>query len=219
MTFSQELLSIIVCPKCRSALIYDEAREGLICNTCQLLYPIQNGIPVMLEDEAFPIDQGGEMAKLEKRRIAVFEIIEGKNKGEVIKLPPATCKAIGRSLDDLNKTQVFSMDFTMSLDDFTKKLIMNYIGKKFPQEKPVAKAQAVNVENIGSFKRLPDLILDDPAISRLHAMIFYDENGAGILDLVSKNGTYVNSEEIESQNLQEGDEVEVGGTKMVLSYR
>jgi pSer/pThr/pTyr-binding forkhead associated (FHA) protein len=160
---------------------------------------------------------GEEPMSADKRRIAFFEITEGKNKGQVVKLPLGTCKAIGRSLDDINKTQVFSMDFTMSLDDFTKKLIMNYIAKKSPQDKKAV--QETSTENIGSFKRLPDLVLDDPAISRLHAMMFHDQNGAGVLDLVSKNGTFVNGEEVESKSLQNGDLVEVGGSKMVFSFK
>ena len=185
---------------------------------CELLYPVQGDIPIMLEDEAFPIREGGaSMAAGAKRTVAIFEITEGKNKGQVVKLPEGTCKAIGRSLDDINKTQVFSMDFTMSLDDFTKKLIMNYIAKKGPQDKKAL--QETSTDSIGSFKRLPDLVLDDPAISRLHAMMFHDSNGAGVLDLVSKNGTFVNGEEVESKSLQNGDLVEVGGTKMVFSFK
>ena len=171
----------------------------------------------MLEDEAFPASEGGTVVAGTKRAMAVFEITEGKNKGQVIKLPEGTCKAIGRSIDDINKTQVFSMDFTMSLDDFTKKLIMNYIAKKSPQSKK--STQEASTDSIGSFQRLPDLVLDDPAISRLHAMIFHDSNGAGVLDLVSKNGTFVNGEEVESKSLQNGDLLETGGTKMVFSYK
>jgi hypothetical protein len=182
-----------------------------------MLYPVQNDIPVMLEDEAFPIREGGELMAAGKRKMAVFEIAEGKNKGQVVKLPMGTCKAIGRSLDDLNKTQAFNMDFAMTLDDLTKKLIMNYIAKSSPNEKSSEKESSGS--NIGSFKRLPDLILDDPAISRLHAMLFHDNKGAGILDLVSKNGTYVNGEEVESKTLQDGDLVEVGGSKLVFSYK
>ncbi len=217
MAFRQELLEIVVCPKCLGKISYDAAKQGLICSKCELLYPIQNEIPIMLEDEAFPIREGGEIMAAGKRSVAVFEITEGKNKGQAVKLPLGTCKAIGRSLDDVQKTQVFSMDFTMALDDFTKKLIMNYIAKKSPQEKK--QSQETSTENIGSFKRLPDLVLDDPAISRLHAMIFHDKNGAGILDLVSKNGTFVNGDEVESKSLQNGDLVEVGSTKLVFGYK
>ena len=133
MGLSPELLEILVCPRCRGKLAYQPEKEGILCAKCELLYPVQNDIPVMLEDEAFPIRQGGSAMPAGKKTLAVFELSEGKNKGQVVKLPVGTCKAIGRSLDDVNKTQVFSMDFTMALDDFTKKLIMNYIANKSPQ--------------------------------------------------------------------------------------
>jgi uncharacterized protein YbaR (Trm112 family) len=217
MSLRPELLDILVCPRCRGKVSLDPGKEGILCAACELLYPVQNDIPVMLEDEAFPIRKGGGAMPAGKRTLAIFEISEGSNKGQVAKLPLGTCKAIGRSLDDVNKTQVFSMDFTMALDDFTKKLIMNYIAKKSPLDKKVS-AEA-STDNIGNFKRLPDLVLDDPAISRLHAMIFHDQNGAGILDLVSKNGTYVNGEEVESKSLQNGDLVEVGSSKMVFAFK
>lgn len=219
MTVSKELLDILVCPITKGKVYYDEKKGGIVSEEAGVVFPVQNGVPIMLEDEAFPIQEGGDAMAGSKRRLAIFEIAEGKNKGEVVKLPVGTCKAIGRSLDDMNKTQVFNMDFTMSLDDMTKKLIMNYIAKKSPQgssSQPVADASA---EHIGSFKRLPDLVLDDPAISRLHAMMFHDVNGAGVLDLVSKNGTYVNGEEVESKSLQDGDLVEVGSSKLVFSYK
>jgi len=217
MALRKEILEILVCPRCKGEVSYDPDKEGILCSKCQVLYPVQNDVPIMLEDEAHPLQEGGEVMASGQRKIAVFEIAEGNNKGQVVKLPLGTCKAIGRSLDDANKTQVFNMDFTMSLDDLTKKLILNYIAKKSSQPKePVPEASA---DNIGSFKRLPDLILDDPAISRLHAMMFHDASGAGVLDLVSKNGTYVNGEEVESKTLQDGDLVEVGSSKLVFTYK
>jgi len=218
MTVKKELLEILLCPISKGEVYYDEKRDGIVSEKAGVVFPVQNGVPIMLEDEAYPINEGGEAMTGGQHRLAVFEIAEGKNKGEVVKLPMGTCKAIGRSLDDMNKTQVFNMDITMSLDDMTKKLIMNYIAKKSPKTK-VSTGAKTTADHIGSFKRLPDLVLDDPAISRLHAMMFHDGNGAGILDLVSKNGTYVNGEEVESKTLQDGDLVEVGGSKFVFSYK
>ncbi|MCB1215309.1 MAG: FHA domain-containing protein [Deltaproteobacteria bacterium] len=216
-----QLLKMLVCPRCREPLAFKE-ELGLICRKCRRAYPIRNGIPVLLEEEAYPLNQGGKEVSGENRRLAVFKVIEGKNIGEVIKLPLGTCKAIGRSLDDLNKTQVFNVDFTMSLDDFTKKLILNYASQQSGEkasDKASSEDKASSAQNLGSFKRLPDLVLNDPAISRLHAMLFHDTKGAGVLDLVSKNGTFVNGEEVESRNLNPGDKLEVGSSKFEFSYQ
>ena len=52
MTISKELLEILACPRCKGDIRLNEAGDGLICDTCKLLYEIRNGIPIMLIDEA-----------------------------------------------------------------------------------------------------------------------------------------------------------------------
>jgi uncharacterized protein YbaR (Trm112 family) len=48
----KKLLSILVCPVSKAPLEYDEANQELICRASGLAYPIRDGIPVMLENEA-----------------------------------------------------------------------------------------------------------------------------------------------------------------------
>lgn len=48
----KKLLDIMACPICQSTLRYDKAKQELICKADRLAFPIQDGIPVMLEDEA-----------------------------------------------------------------------------------------------------------------------------------------------------------------------
>jgi len=57
MAVSQELLDILVCPKCKGDLVLTEERDGLICRACRLKYEIKDDIPIMLIDEAVPLDQ------------------------------------------------------------------------------------------------------------------------------------------------------------------
>lgn len=47
-----KLLEILVCPICKGPLIFKKAEAELICRPCRLAYPVKDGIPVMLEDEA-----------------------------------------------------------------------------------------------------------------------------------------------------------------------
>ena len=47
-----KLLEILVCPVSKGPLIYDKARQELVSRSARLAYPIRDGIPVMLEDEA-----------------------------------------------------------------------------------------------------------------------------------------------------------------------
>ena len=52
MALSQELLEILACPKCKGTLVFVSEESGLLCPHCRLRYPIRDGIPVMLVDEA-----------------------------------------------------------------------------------------------------------------------------------------------------------------------
>jgi hypothetical protein len=47
-----KLLEILVCPVTKGPLIYDRQRQELISKAARLAYPIRDGIPVMLEEEA-----------------------------------------------------------------------------------------------------------------------------------------------------------------------
>ena len=51
------LLSILVCPMTRPKLRYDEDAQELISDAAGLAYPIRDGVPVMLVEEARPIDR------------------------------------------------------------------------------------------------------------------------------------------------------------------
>lgn len=51
----KKLLAMLVCPLCKSALHYDAAAGELICYPDSLAYPVRDGIPVMLDNEARPL--------------------------------------------------------------------------------------------------------------------------------------------------------------------
>ena len=47
-----KLLDILVCPLCKGRLLHRRAERELVCKADRLAYPIRDGIPVMLEEEA-----------------------------------------------------------------------------------------------------------------------------------------------------------------------
>jgi uncharacterized protein YbaR (Trm112 family) len=55
----KQLLDILVCPVCKGRLVYQKQAGELICAVDRLAYPIKDGIPVMLEEEArqLPADE------------------------------------------------------------------------------------------------------------------------------------------------------------------
>ncbi|HOP47899.1 MAG TPA: Trm112 family protein [Desulfobacteraceae bacterium] len=57
MGISKKLLDILACPKCKGEIHLNDTRDGLICNNCKLVYEIKDDIPIMLIDEAKPLDE------------------------------------------------------------------------------------------------------------------------------------------------------------------
>lgn len=55
MTMDPWLLEKLVCPVTRTKLVYDEARQELVSETAGLAYPIRDGVPVLLVEEARPL--------------------------------------------------------------------------------------------------------------------------------------------------------------------
>lgn len=51
-----KLLDILVCPVTKAALRYDEAAQELVSDEAKLAYPVRDGIPIMLPDEARKLD-------------------------------------------------------------------------------------------------------------------------------------------------------------------
>ena len=45
-------IELMACPECNGKLSYDSNTKELICNNCQIAFPVQDGIPVMLIEES-----------------------------------------------------------------------------------------------------------------------------------------------------------------------
>ena len=51
-----KLLEILACPKCQTAVEPDEDHNWLYCRACAVRYRVEDNIPIMLPDEAEPVD-------------------------------------------------------------------------------------------------------------------------------------------------------------------
>lgn len=226
------LLDILVCPQCKAKLALVEGGQGLLCKPCQLKYLVKDGIPIMLVEEALDMrgGAGGEKqapqptqanpsapvggTQVFKHQVQ-FRVIAGPDEGMNFDLTMGTCRALGRRVADaVEKTTVMNVDWAISLDEETKGLVLQYIAKQF--RKAPSGPQPAGADQLGTFKRSPDMVFKDSTLSKLHCMIFFDTVGVGILDLVSKNGTFVNGTEIESRLLKKGDTIELGESKIVF---
>ena len=56
-----KLLQILVCPVTKGPLMFNKAKNELVSKSARLAYPIKDGIPVMLEDEARKLDDDEEI--------------------------------------------------------------------------------------------------------------------------------------------------------------
>jgi uncharacterized protein YbaR (Trm112 family) len=52
MTLDKRLLDILACPVCKGPLEYRRATDTLVCRFDRLAFPVRDGVPVMLEEEA-----------------------------------------------------------------------------------------------------------------------------------------------------------------------
>lgn len=55
--FDRRMLEVLTCPQTQSVLRYDAKRQELVSTVAGLAYPIRDGIPVMLVDEARVLDE------------------------------------------------------------------------------------------------------------------------------------------------------------------
>lgn len=52
----KKLVDILACPKCKGPIVLEEDSR-IVCHACCLIYPVRDGIPVMLIDEAVDLEQ------------------------------------------------------------------------------------------------------------------------------------------------------------------
>ncbi len=55
----KELLDILACPFCKADVVLETAadQEKIVCTKCKRKYPVRDGIPIMLIDEAIPLEK------------------------------------------------------------------------------------------------------------------------------------------------------------------
>lgn len=56
MPIAPELKEILACPKCKGELEFRDAQNEIVCHHCKLVYRVEDDIPVMLVDEARPLE-------------------------------------------------------------------------------------------------------------------------------------------------------------------
>ncbi|RUO44389.1 hypothetical protein CWE15_04235 [Aliidiomarina taiwanensis] len=65
MAIAANLLSVLACPSCKGKLVWGPDKTSLVCRGEQLAYPIRDGIPAMIAQEAISLS-AEDMAKVDK---------------------------------------------------------------------------------------------------------------------------------------------------------
>jgi len=148
------------------------------------------------------------------QRRAILTVITGPNEGDTLSVDIGTCRLIGRHLSE-TETAMIDRDGKRILDGASSDILKKHLKDKAPA---TGSTPAPEV-SISSFERGPDIVFADDAISRAHAMVFFDQQGLGIIDLASTNGTYVDQERVTTASVRDGDTVTIGSSDLTVKMR
>ena len=140
----------------------------------------------------------------------LVEVDKGPSQGTKYEIENRSYRAVGR-VGSKDATVQLSTDGDVLLDKDDLERVEQHL-----KGRPLPKAADEEKMRIGAFRRGRDILMDDEKISRTHAMIFVDEQGPSIVDLISTNGTLVNGQKISDADLADGDIINIGKTRFIL---
>ena len=140
----------------------------------------------------------------------LVEVDKGPSQGTKYEIENRSYRAIGR-VGNKDATVQLSTDGDVLLDKDDLKCVEDHL-----KGRPLPKVEDSEKMRIGTFRRGRDILVDDEKISRTHAMIFVDEQGPSIVDLISTNGTMVNGQRISDADLGDGDVINIGKTRFIM---
>jgi pSer/pThr/pTyr-binding forkhead associated (FHA) protein len=115
---------------------------------------------------------------------------------------------IGRSETLVGATGMITQHSAGKLTDEDEKAVTRHLKIRATPKNQGARSL------LTSFERDMDVGLRDDSVSQRHAMVFCDEAGASLLDMASTNGTFLNGQRKPSSELQLGDLIRIGETRI-----
>jgi hypothetical protein len=132
-------------------------------------------------------------------------VIDGPVLGERFKLKSGTFRLIGR----LDQNQEVTMQVTTMGNQILSEDHQNLMQAHMESREDAGLRMLYQ-------KRDLDILLEDPSVSKAHAMVFADEHGLSVADLMSTNGIQVNGQTFKDANLQPGDRLRIGSTLLLF---
>lgn len=219
----KDCLESVACPTCGTKVVLTRERI-LFCQSCCAGYPMSGDVPDFRASHAINFKK---MA-VETQSGAPVQLLiqEGKSLKGKAELKRDHCIVFGRATrmdGDSDITYVGVNETVINLNTHTLQIIEKFLAKSHrPQEGQKTLAGGLpfhQSQSLGGFGRDPDVFVDDRSVSRAHAVFYNDGENAWVIDLVSKNGTYVNGREIERAKLKHNDMVSLGTVGIKIKLR
>lgn len=224
---SQEYFEALSCPACGVRRLLLTKEKIIICQSCLNGYKIQGDVP------NFRLEFAISFRKKIKEQICgvnvLFTLLTGGQKNQSCAVKIGHCVVFGRLVkkDDVEDLTVVSKPPSVvaynQIDPESYRVIEQFMThrKGFSGGQNQTEASLFDLQNrnhLGSFVRDPDFLVDDASVSRTHAVVYQDEKGVHLLDLVSKNGSFVNGKEVEQQGLKDNDIINLGQASVRVSF-
>jgi uncharacterized protein YbaR (Trm112 family) len=223
---NQSYFQALSCPCCETGKLFLTKEKIIICQNCLKGFRIKDDVPDFRIEHAISFVRKSEKKSSVETDAVLITILIGENKNQNVSLKNGHCVILGRLVGsemDSEKTFVGKPNFTqveqfVRMDSDNQKLAEIYLKRNLADSgKNISTAG--HQRFLGDFIRNPDFMIADTAVSRSHAVIFQDDEGVRVLDMVSRNGTFVNGKEIEFAPLKNNDVVSIGNTSMRVNFK
>jgi uncharacterized protein YbaR (Trm112 family) len=217
-------LDAVACPKCSARVVVTKERV-VFCSSCFTGYPIHQGIPDFRPENYidFPkIARQNRHGGLAQVYVTDPRYTRGP---QTLKLKCGSAVIVGRHVtyDVDSDVTYFGFDgqSRVGLHQNASRLIERFLTHDDLHE---SSAKALGVvatgqKMLGSFVREDDLLLDHASVSRSHAVLYMASDGLHVMDLISRNGTFLNHREVERAKLTHNDVLRVGAVNLKIKLR
>jgi len=131
-------------------------------------------------------------------------VIDGPDKGMRFSIEQGSFRIIGKREEPSIKENLIETEINRSLNADQQEIIYLHL-KNFS-----------NPSLLQYQPRGPDILLNDPSVNRIHAMVLFDEQTTSIADLISNEGIFVQKKQINQANLQNNDVISIGNSKLMI---
>ncbi|MFZ9888133.1 MAG: FHA domain-containing protein [Myxococcota bacterium] len=136
-------------------------------------------------------------------RFVDLVVLSGPETGMRYTVETGTYRVIGRAGDDHESTLQLSRAGDRLLDAEQQAVVESVLNSR------ADRGVRTRIKRRG-----PDILLGDGSVSRTHALVFVDESGTSVADLMSTNGTKVNGTLVTDIDVEPGDVLQVGQSRL-----